>query len=578
MTRPWRVPRTTDAGWMLILIVCLAALLRGWALDFGLPNTETRPDETVVIQTALRFFTGDLNPHFFNYPTCFMYVLFGLYAVWFGVSHLCGQTVDGFLYLVTAQPAVFYLLARLVSAAVGTASVWWVFRIGRELGGRLAGLAAAVFLAVCYLHVRDSHFGVTDVATTFLGLGAVAWMLDAVRVPSRRNVLLAGAAAGLATGTKYGAVCLLVPMTIMLVAAPAEPGESPSWWRQMLRRLTRAARNPETWLAVVAFAGAFVVSTPYAVLDHDAFVRDFLVESQHLRTGHHGLDLGIGWWYHLRFTLPYGVGWAMLIAALFGVWLACRHSALVAAVTFSFPVAYYLLAGSGRTVFVRYMVPVVPFVCIAAAVVVASAAQALSPRNRRAAGLAAALLAAVIMAEPLYASVRFLAILGQRDTRLLAADWIEQHVPPGRTVYGTGVYYTWPQLRPALGELRERYAETQAARKGGRIERIVLAHAEADPNWRGYRQLRALPPPAAESGFPDILVVSTSPLSRYRGVLPTEQTVLSARYRLVERIPASAGGDGAGWYDQSDAFFVPFRGFDGVRRPGPSIVIYERVR
>jgi hypothetical protein len=29
-------------------------------------------------------------------------------------------------------------------------------------------------------------------------------------------------------------------------------------------------------------------------------------------------------------------------------------------------------------------------------------------------------------------------------------------------------------------------------------------------------------------------------------------------------------------YDQQDAFYVPFDGFDGVARPGPNLSIYER--
>ena len=29
-------------------------------------------------------------------------------------------------------------------------------------------------------------------------------------------------------------------------------------------------------------------------------------------------------------------------------------------------------------------------------------------------------------------------------------------------------------------------------------------------------------------------------------------------------------------YDQQDAFFVPYDGFDGVTRPGPNFTVYKR--
>jgi hypothetical protein len=78
-------------------------------------------------------------------------------------------------------------------------------------------------------------------------------------------------------------------------------------------------------------------------------------------------------------TLRYGVGIPILASGIAGflllLWQDPRKGLLVAL----FPVTYYLLVGSG-TVFARYMLPVVPFLCLAAGYAVTEAARWLAGR------------------------------------------------------------------------------------------------------------------------------------------------------------------------------------------------------
>ena len=57
--------------------------MRFWGIEFGLPHTQCRPDESFIVSIALHFLSGDLNPPFFYYPSFYMYVLSGLYACYF---------------------------------------------------------------------------------------------------------------------------------------------------------------------------------------------------------------------------------------------------------------------------------------------------------------------------------------------------------------------------------------------------------------------------------------------------------------------------------------------------------------
>jgi hypothetical protein len=74
----------------------------------------------------------------------------------------------------------------------------------------------------------------------------------------------------------------------------------------------------------------------------------------------------------------------------------------------AFPIPYYLVLGSGLTVFVRYMIPIVPFLCLTAAVAVDRFADTVGRvPAARARDVAAAALVAIIAMPTAVASVAF---------------------------------------------------------------------------------------------------------------------------------------------------------------------------
>ena len=121
-------------------------------------------DEPEVMVRAVRMMkTGDFNPHFFDYPSLYMYVQ-ALVAV---VRFVFGAMRGEWSGLAQAPTEEFYVWGRGVTAILGTATVWLVYRAGMRWGARTA-LLAAVLLAVMPLHVRESHYVLTDVPATFL--------------------------------------------------------------------------------------------------------------------------------------------------------------------------------------------------------------------------------------------------------------------------------------------------------------------------------------------------------------------------------------------------------------------------
>ena len=75
MESRWRIPAIVNpTRFGLALALIAAALLRFWALRQGVPFS-VQVDEPEVLLRAVRMMkTSDFNPHFFDYPTLYMYL------------------------------------------------------------------------------------------------------------------------------------------------------------------------------------------------------------------------------------------------------------------------------------------------------------------------------------------------------------------------------------------------------------------------------------------------------------------------------------------------------------------------
>src|SRR5215210_182409 len=99
----------------IILLVALGARL--WGIDFGLPSPYCRPDEEAVAAVSLSIFGRNLNPHFFDWPTLFMYAVASCLLPYFQVGRYLGwfRGEGHFVHVNAADITVVFLIARILS-------------------------------------------------------------------------------------------------------------------------------------------------------------------------------------------------------------------------------------------------------------------------------------------------------------------------------------------------------------------------------------------------------------------------------------------------------------------------------
>lgn len=554
MTGPASASR---GGWILALIVAVALLLRLWGLGFGLPHVLARPDELFVFGIVMRILGGDPNPRMFDYPGVYIYFATGLFALYYLWGRLTGRFADHAAFADTFRDGwePLFLVVRGATAVMGALTVAAVHAIAAPLFGRVAAVLASAFLAVAFLHVRDSHYATTDVPLTLFVTCAVLAALRVYRTRSRREAWLAGVAAGLAIGIKYNAA----PVVLALAAVEVVHAWS------LRRDWRRIWRETHLWRMAFAALAVFLATSPYLVLDYTNAMRQLESLAGQASVGMTPPEmLGSGWKHHLPFSLRHGLGLPLLAAGLAGlVWMAARQPAL-ALILGVFPVTYYVAAGAGYNVFVRYMVPVVPFLCLFAGYVAAEIATltaarlgGVSPRRvGRLRAVVAVALGAAIAAPTAWSTIQFDRLLARTDSRVIAAEWIHANVPPGSAIYMSGNLYGHPQVERPAGTYQMFGYDWRAS---------TFTHRDRSSGTLEERHVTRLP---------DFIVVQRSAIP-YSHIPEPVTRLLPEAYDLAHTIRA-ANLAIANPYDIQDGFYLAYGRYNGVQRPGPNFEIYRR--
>ena len=420
----------------LVGIIGAAVALRMLGITWGLPGEghlfSYHPDEFFSLQAAVNLLNRDPNPHFFNYPSLYLYLVAAACMVAHGVSTI-GAGLEQFPDILRS----FTLDARLVTVALSALTVWAVYAAASRVAGRRAGLLAAAVLAVAPGHVLYSHFAAVDVPValfTTLSFLATLVLLDDARP---KAAVLAGLAVGAAAATKYnGALALVMPLLALGIRLRCAP------------KPDRRAALKQALLVVVVAAVAFCICSPYVILDWQTAGGHIAFEREHMRVGEYPAKVAYpcGWFFHAR-ALSYAVGGSAILlplVGLSGVALRKRFAALLPLAVFG--VLWYLMIGATGVRFARYGIPLIPLLGIGAGVGLA----ALSGGRWRVTSL---VVAAVVCGMGLVSSALLSGSMSfHLDPRDAAYAAIEARVPRGREVgVGRTVWFDMPPLDVSNG-------------------------------------------------------------------------------------------------------------------------------
>jgi 4-amino-4-deoxy-L-arabinose transferase-like glycosyltransferase len=522
----------------VLLILSVAAALRFGAVGYSGSFLTYQADERFYnVSLPFSLDWTHLDPHRFYYPALFWYALFFLDRFTFRIGRELGLIhVKSLHHLFETGPIPYFLMGRSLSALLGTATVALVYRLGRRLYSHAVGLLAALFLAVAFLHVRDSALATVDAPSTFFVVLSLLGSAGVLEGAGARSYTLAAIGGGLAAATKYNAALVLVSLP---VAHGLQLREKRAAASVGLATLVRAA---------LVAALVFLAVNPYLMLDWPSARADLLWEIEYQGTGQF-LDLGPGWPYHLTVSLRYGLGIPLLGLALLGIVTTIARRDSAGLVLLAFSATFFLVMGHSRAVFVRYMVPLAPVLCLFAASAVFAIAEYAAPLQARRTAFAFSALVAIV--PTLHASLAYGRIVRHADTRIKAYEFVQSTLPAGTPVASYGQPIIWNSTFPSLEVFHwekldgESWAQSLTRLKELHVRYFLTHHSSLDVFSPDMPDLEA------------VLRRSATPIAEFDFADP------------------SGGLRPQPVYDVVDGFYLPIGGFRGVKRPGPLIRLYR---
>ena len=350
-------------------------------------------------------------------------------------------------------------VTRALTALFDLGTVGLIYLLGKLLYNSVVGLLSAALLAVNVMHVQLAHFFTVDPYLTFFTVAAVYISARILSASSSRNffkfVALAATAIGLAVGSKFSAILLVLPLSLAI-------------W---LRGQSSVVSKRYTLIVALVVVGiVFAITNPFALLDWSCdmvtpavqvgplgipalnwgscYMDNVLRQSAMVR-GDNAFDFTrqyvgtVPYGYPLLMQLRWGMGYLLGVAALGGFGWAIlrgvrrirrpissalsRESQFVGGpelVVLSWTVAYFLVTGSFFAKFMRYMQPLTPFLMIYAAAMLVHIPQI---RRRYAA------VSVVVLATALYA-LAFVNMYRDAHPWNAASRWMYNQAPTGALI------------------------------------------------------------------------------------------------------------------------------------------------
>ncbi len=440
------------------LILLLALALRFYGIDWDQGGL-FHPDERAVLfrvndmqwpalselGALLNAEESPLNPQWFPYGSLPIYA---------------GMAAESLLSpFVSLDFRDLRFLGRTLSALSDVGTVLMVFLLGCRLYGRRAGLLASLLAAMAVIHVQLSHFYTVDTFLTFFIAAAMYFMARRTLDGGLRNSLLAGVFIGLALASKIS----VAPLLLALALAHAIHVFSSSREGIALARPTRPVLRAATHHLLLSCAAAllvFFLATPYAFLDWSRPEPCPVPYSalSFLDRNYYACDVGgefamargtsgrpytqqyedtTPYWYHVRQLALFGLGLPLGVAAWvsigFTVAFAATHRRKADLLLLAWVLPYFLLTGFVQVKFLRYMLPLTPFLLIMASQMLVWAHDWAQTHSRERA-IAVRWGIGLLVASTGFYALSYAATYAQPHSAHRASEWLNENAPKGSVI------------------------------------------------------------------------------------------------------------------------------------------------
>lgn len=417
----------------LALLLVAAACLRLYHIRFGEPFLY-HPDEIKLVAQAGRLLSShftDVSAYFAIgvYPPFFTYLLalpIGLYIVWNFLTGRFATTADVTQFY-DLSPFPFFLISRLLVAFMGVLSVWLLYRLVKRLYSERVAWIASVLLAFNFLHIQQSHYATVDLPASLFALLAVSSAVSLLEKPRPLHYFTSALFAAMALATKFSLFFAVAPALYAHLCHAKDSGWS---WKNIFNR--------RLFLLAATLVIAFLLFCPLFVLDFSQTRQGLQGTGQFEKEGKLGSggsllsywtgdqSEGFGVFYPNDFLDTLGP--VLMAITLVGLFLMVRRHRRADLLLLSFTLLTYFMFEYVAYKAIRHLLPIVPFLMVAAALALESIAVRLSRQAERRNAVLLGMVLALAVAQA-GRSGRYFSGLAKPDPRTISRAWILQNIP-----------------------------------------------------------------------------------------------------------------------------------------------------
>ncbi len=504
--------RSRAARWFASAVVVFAFALR-WPIASHDVEHYAGPDEGEVVENVLEMLRmGDFDHRHPGYPGLHFYL----------------QMLPAQAHLAAASKTIpelprsgFYLGARRLTLMAGVLAAGVVFWIGCQWLSSFSAALATSLVALSPLAFRESGVVNPDLMLMLFVVVSLGLSLRLLESRSWLSYGLAGVSVGLASAVKYTGVFALVPFLLAWLF-----GSSPR-------------RDTSKWILGLVLSGiAFVVTSPYTLLNVSAFVR--------------GVSMHMGYYQAAQLNAPFeltrqlatrGVG---VVAAIAAVLAAARALSAVdkrLLVLMGYPLTYWFVFSFFDRAFPRHALVLLPVVALLAADTFERVARRAPQTSRLGARVALGL---VFVAGPLLGSIDLWRRAHRETPAEAARSWATSNFPPGSRVLQDE--HT-PRLDPENYHVhRIRVEEKQFV---GNYDWVLYSGYPPGLRTGGLREVARF---ENENALGDLIIA-------YQ--VPGRESLMPRTFRRNRRAAVIGAGElpffGSGWYPPTSGAFETSR-------------------
>lgn len=422
---------------ILGLIVLIGAFFRFYKINWD-HSYHLHPDERAITLYTLplswpesidEFLTTDspLNPKFFAYGNFPLYLLKG-------AGYLAGK-YDSAYSTYEKLPHV----GRTLSALFDCLTIILIFFLFRKLANKLVGFLSSLFYALAVFPIQASHFYAVDILLTFFILLTLFCTIKLYEKTSFKNALLVGVVSGFALATKISALPIFLPISIVFIARFIH-----LYQHKDKKIVPKAAiMFLQITAVILATAALFIFLQPYVLIDQQEFIRQTIEQSRMTQDAYifpYTLQYvgKVPYVYELKNIFFWGLGPLLSLFSFSGFFILIYslykkrlENTIPIIILLSFFLVYFFIVGRFAVGWMRYMLPLYPFLCFFAAFAsIHSITKIQLIKSKFILNTLYVLLYTLLLLWP----VSFLSIYTQDHSRVQASRWMLKNIPPGSTL------------------------------------------------------------------------------------------------------------------------------------------------